>query len=405
MAASPSGPWSLRGRVVTPDRVVDGHVVVDGDRIVAVGPGEPGDALAAAVSAADLGISGPLTILPGLVDLHCHGGGGAGFPDATEPELAITAAAEHLRHGTTSLVASLVTDTPENLLARVAVLAPLAQAGQLAGIHVEGPFLSPARCGAQEPSLMTAGDLGLVRELLAAANGQITALTAAPEVQGVLGVGGVFEAVVAGGVVPSIGHTDATAEVVDHAVAETRRLLGHGGRSPRPVAAHLFNGMRPLHHRDPGPVAALLAAAGRGDVVVELIADGVHLAPATVRAVMELVGPDAVALVTDAMAGAGMPDGFYGLGPARVQVTDGLARLVRGGAIAGGTAHLLDVVRATVAAGVPLRDAVRSAATTPAAVLGRADIGALEVGRRADLVVVDADLRPLRVMRAGAWLA
>ena len=163
--------------------------------------------------------------------------------------------------------------------------------------------------------------------------------------------------------------------------------------------------MRPLHHRDPGPVAALLAAAGRGDVVVELIADGVHLAPATVRAVMELVGADAVALVTDAMAGAGMPDGFYRLGPARVQVTDGLARLVRGGAIAGGTAHLLDVVRATVAAGVPLRDAVRSAATTPAAVLGRPDIGALEAGRRADLVVVDADLRPLRVMRAGAWLA
>lgn len=403
MAQSP-GPWSLRGRVVTPDQVVDGYLVVDGERIVEVGPGAPG-ADRVAVDAPDLGLPQPVTILPGLVDLHCHGGGGVGFPDATEPEVAITAAIEHLRHGTTSLVASLVTDAPETLLERIAVLAPLADAGQLAGIHVEGPFLSPARCGAQEPSLMTAGDVGLVRELVAAANGRLATLTAAPEVQGVLGVGGVFEAAVAGGVVPSIGHTDATAEVVDHAVAEARRLLGHGGRSPRPVAAHLFNGMRPLHHRDPGPVAALLAAAGRGDVVVELIADGVHLAPGTVRAVMELVGPDAVALVTDAMAGAGMPDGFYRLGPARVQVTDGLARLVRGGAIAGGTAHLLDVVRATVAAGVPLRDAVRAAATTPAAVLGRPDIGALEVGRRADLVVVDADLRPLRVMRAGAWVA
>ncbi|MCB2174878.1 MAG: amidohydrolase family protein [Actinomycetales bacterium] len=402
MAESP-GPWSLHGRVVTPDGVVDGYLVVDGERIVEVVPGGPG-AARAAVDAADLGLTEPLTILPGLVDLHCHGGGGAGFPDATEPEVAITVATEHLRHGTTSLVASLVTDAPENLLERVAVLAPLAEAGQLAGIHVEGPFLSPARCGAQEPSLMTSGDVGLVRELVSAANGQITALTAAPEVQGVLGVGGVFEAIVAAGIVPSIGHTDATAEVVDHAVAEARRLLGHGGRSPRPLAAHLFNGMRPLHHRDPGPVAALLAAAGRGDVVVELIADGVHLAPGTVRAVMELVGPDAVALVTDAMAGAGMPDGFYRLGPARVQVTDGLARLARGGAIAGGTAHLLDVVRATVSAGVPLADAVRSAATTPASVLGRPDIGALEAGRRADLVVVDADLRPLRVMRAGTWL-
>ncbi len=390
---------------MTPDGVFDGHVVVDGERFVEVGPRVQGAAGSVAVDPADLGLTGQLTILPGLVDLHCHGGGGAGFPDATAADIALTAATEHLRHGTTSLVASLVTDAPATLLERVAVLAPLAEAGLLAGIHVEGPFLSPARCGAQEPSRMTAGDVGLVRELVSAGKGQVTALTAAPEVQGVLGVGGVFEAVVAAGAVPSIGHTDATAEVVDHAVAEIRRLLGHGGRSSRALAAHLFNGMRPLHHRDPGPVAALLAAAGRGDVVVELIADGVHLAPATVRAVIELVGPDAVALVTDAMAGAGMPDGFYRLGPARVQVTDGLARLVRGGAIAGGTAHLLDVVRATVAAGVPLQDAVRSAATTPAAVLGRPDLGALEAGRRADLVVVDAELRPLRVMRAGAWLA
>ena len=163
--------------------------------------------------------------------------------------------------------------------------------------------------------------------------------------------------------------------------------------------------MRPLHHRDPGPIAACLAAAGRGEVVVELIGDGTHLADGTVRAVFDLVGPDAIALVTDAMAAAGMPDGTYDLGPMRVRVADGVARLAEGDAIAGGTGHLLDVVRRAVGAGVPLAAAVRSATLTPAGVLGRHDVGALEPGRRADVVVVDAALTPLAVLRAGAWVA
>jgi len=162
--------------------------------------------------------------------------------------------------------------------------------------------------------------------------------------------------------------------------------------------------MRPLHHRDPGPIAALLAAAGRHELVVELVADGVHLAPATVRSVFDLVGANSILLVTDAMAAAGMADGTYDLGPMRVRVAGGVARLAEGDAIAGGTAHLLDVVRCTVDAGVPLVLAVRSASGTPAAVLGRKDIGALEAGRRADVVMVDAGLAPRGVMRAGQWV-
>jgi N-acetylglucosamine-6-phosphate deacetylase len=167
---------------------------------------------------------------------------------------------------------------------------------------------------------------------------------------------------------------------------------------------HLFNGMPPLHHRDPGPVAACLGAAARGSAVVELVADGVHLAPATVRAVFDLVGADSIALVTDAMAAAGMPDGSYVLGPVAVRVKDGVARLADGGAIAGGTAHLLDVVRETVRAGVSLVAAVRAASTTPAGVLGRTDVGAVAEGGLADLVLVDDDLRPLRVLRRGRWV-
>lgn len=338
--------------------------------------------------------------------MHCHGGGGASFPDALDFASARVAVAEHLRHGTTSLVASLVTADQATLLERTALLADLADAGELAGIHLEGPYLSPARCGAQDPSLMTDGSPGAVREIARIARGHLVTMTVAPEVPGVLGPDGVLMALVASGALPSIGHTDAAGDLAARALANAwSALVRPGARSSRPTVTHLFNGMRRWHHRDPGPVAASLAAAARGQAVVELIADGVHLAPGTISAVFDLVGPESIILVTDAMAAAGMPDGLYDLGTAKVRVTDGVARLVDGGALAGGTAHLLDVVRTTVRSGVALVDALTAASVTPAAVLGRADIGALAPGLRADLVVVDDDLRPLRVMRAGTWVA
>lgn len=393
----------VRGRLVLPDVVVDhGVAVVDDGLLTWAGPLD--DCPRDLGALPDLGAAG-CTVLPGLVDLHCHGGGGASFPDALGPDEARTAAREHLRHGTTTLVASLVTADAATLLARIAVLADLADAGELAGIHLEGPFLSADRCGAQEPALMVPGDADLVRELATAARGHLVTMTVAPEVVGVLGPGGALGALAEVGALPSIGHTDASAEAVAEAVAAATTALADGGRSARATATHLFNGMRPLHHREPGPVAALLSAARRNEAVLELVADGVHLAPALVRMVFDLVGPDAIALVTDAMAAAGMPDGDYALGPARVHVQGGVARLADGGAIAGGTAHLLDVVRATVAAGVPLVDVVRAASLTPAGVLGRTDVGALLPGRRADLVLVDEGLRPVRVLRAGEPVA
>ncbi|MEZ0448974.1 N-acetylglucosamine-6-phosphate deacetylase [Cellulomonas sp. ICMP 17802] len=386
----------LRGRLVTPRGILDdGAVVVDDATIVWVGPAdglppawtlpEPSDA----------------TILPGLVDLHCHGGGGASFPDAVDAADAQRAVDEHRRHGTTSLVASLVTAPTDALLERTALLAGLADAGEIVGIHLEGPFLSADRCGAQNPADMLPGDPELVRRLAEAAGGHLVTMTVAPEVPG---AGGVIEALVDAGAVPSIGHTDASAEQVDDAVDRGFDLLAARSNG-RLTATHLFNGMRPLHHRDPGPIAACLAAAARGELVVELVADGTHLADGTVRSVFDLVGAGSIALVTDAMAAAGMPDGSYRLGPMEVVVADGVARVAdETGAIAGGVAHLLDVVRHVVAAGIPLEDAVLAAATTPADVLGRRDLGALAAGRRADLVLVDDELRPLRVLRGGAWL-
>jgi len=392
----------LRGRVVTPDAVIqDGVVVVDGDTILWVGP---------AVEAARAGWPYlpnlrqiPPTLLPGLVDVHNHGGGGAGFPDASTVDEARVAIREHLAHGTTTLVASLVTAAPATLHQRVSVLTALADAGELAGIHLEGPFLSSTRCGAQDPELIQAPDADLVRELAEAAHGFLVTMTVAPELAGVVGDGGVIDALIAARALPSFGHTDASWTQTSVAVADARTRLDAtpGCRSVRSTVTHLFNGMRPFTHRDPGPIPELLAAARRGDVVVELIGDGTHLAPELVRSIFELVGAKNVALVTDAMAAAGMADGGYRLGSQDVTVTDGVARLTHGGAIAGGTAHLLDVLRTTVAGGVPLVDAVRSAATTPATVLGDPRIGALEVGRRADVVITDSDLRIIEVLRAG----
>ncbi|GAA3798256.1 N-acetylglucosamine-6-phosphate deacetylase [Cellulomonas soli] len=422
--AEPAEPvgLALRGRVVLPHEVLDdGVVVVEGAAIAWVGPaGDVPATWSALVPAPDA--SGSL-LLPGLVDVHCHGGGGASFPDALDVAQARIGAREHLAHGTTSLVASLVTAPAEVLLARTAVLAELADAGELAGIHLEGPFLSAQRCGAQNPADMQVGSARLVSQVAQVARGHLATMTLAPEVPGVADGGSApgstapddaVAALVAGGALPSIGHTDASAEQVDAAVARAVALLAGDPRTrgPRPTATHLFNGMRPWHHRDPGPIASCLAAAARGELVVELVADGTHLADGTVRSVFDLVGADAIALVTDAMAAAGMPEGDYRLGPMAVRVADGVARILieepgdepEVGAIAGGVAHLMDVVRAVVGAGVPLVEAVRAASGTPAQVLGRADLGALEAGRRADVVVTDGELRVLTVLRAGQVL-
>jgi N-acetylglucosamine-6-phosphate deacetylase len=392
----------LRGAVVTPQEVIqDGVVVIRGDTIAWVGPAgaAQGDGWGGAPEAQQV----PLTLLPGLVDLHNHGGGGAGFPDVSTPAQGRIAIGEHLAHGTTTLVASLVTASPDTLRARVGVLTALADAGELAGIHLEGPFLAAALCGAQDPDLMQAPEPALVRELAAIAGGHLVTMTVAPELDGITGDGGVIDALVEAGALPSFGHTDASMTQMRAAVGDAcARLAGNPARrSARPSATHLFNRMRPFSHRDPGPIPELLAAASRGDIVLELIGDGTHVAPELVASIFELVGAKNVALVTDAMAAAGMGDGAYRLGSLDVTVTDGVARLTSDGAIAGGTAHLLDVVRTTVAGGVPLADAVLAASTTPATVLGDDRIGALQVGRRADVVIADTDLRVIKVLRAG----
>ncbi|MFC7376715.1 N-acetylglucosamine-6-phosphate deacetylase [Brachybacterium sp. GCM10030268] len=388
---------ALSGTAVLERGVLPGALVlIAGGDIVWSGP-----AAHAPEHSATETLEHPGLILPGLVDLHCHGGGGASFPDASGPRDMLTAVREHRRHGTTSLVASLVTAPAAVLRDRVRDLAGLAADGEIAAIHLEGPFISADRRGAQNPEHIVAGDPDLVRELAEIAGGALATMTVAPEAED---ADAVIEALAEVGTVPSLGHTDGSSAAMTRAVALSReQLRREHGRSPRPTATHLFNGMRPIHHRDPGPVLAALDAAARGDLVAELIADGVHLDARTVAHVFAVAAEDAVVLVTDAMAAAGMPDGQYRLGALDVTVDAGVATLTGGTSIAGGTAHLLDVVRLAVTeAGVDLARAVHAASAVPAGVLGMQDrIGSLEPGRRADVVLTDAGLRPVTVLRGG----
>jgi N-acetylglucosamine-6-phosphate deacetylase len=400
MSLPPSGVLSA-GHVVTPDAVLSpGWIRLAGSRIDAVGLGEP---------PAEPGL--PVTslrgrwVLPGFVDMHVHGGGGASFTEGTAED-ARRAAEFHRRNGTTTMLASLVTAPLADMEARAAMLAGLAREGVIAGLHLEGPFLAAARCGAQDPRHMIAPDMVAFDRLLAMAAGWLRVITLAPELPGATDL---ITAAAQAGVIAAVGHTDATADVTAAAV--------DAGASH---ATHLFNGMRPLHHREPGPVGALL---DRDEVSCEVIADGVHLHDTAIRLVARAAGPARLVLITDAMAAAGMPDGRYQLGSMRVDVAGGVARLAAdagsggdagsgadagrrvSGAIAGSTATMASVVRHAVAAGLPVTDVAAAASTNPARVLGLAGrTGALCPGLDADLVVCDEAFGLRAVMRRGEWV-
>jgi N-acetylglucosamine-6-phosphate deacetylase len=374
-------PLPLGARVLTAGAlalptgiVVDGWVVIDGERVLAVGAGPPPEPPSWSL---------PGLVVPGFVDVHVHGGGGASF-DGGDPSAVATVVRTHLAHGTTTMVASLVTDSMDGLAASCASLATLANDGVVAGIHLEGPWLSPRQAGAHEPSLLVPPTLEAVDRLVRAAHGHLRMVTLAPELPGALVA---IPELVSAGVVVAVGHTDATYD-------ETRAALAAGATA----ATHLFNAMPPLHHREPGPVAALLESSA----YLELVADGVHIHPAVLALAWR---PGRTALVTDAMAAAGAADGDYRLGSLLVVVRDGVARLASTGVIAASTATLASSLRlAVLEAGVPLPEALAAVTSTPAEMLGLPGVGRLERGAWADLVELSDDLQVDRVMRRGAWV-
>lgn len=405
-AAAPALSYVLAGTLISDGHTTaDAVVAVAGGRIAYAGP-RRGFVAAGFRGGREIILPPGSSILPGLIDLHCHGAAGGGFPTGDSRACRDAAGFLH-RSGTTTLLASLVTAPAEELLRGIGVLRALAEEGLIAGIHAEGPFLSPARCGAQNPEWLRIPDLELLSRLLHAAGGTLRTMTYAPELPG---ADRLVSMLAANGVTPSLGHTDADARTTAGSLAGAAESLRAGGAAGaaapragrRPTVTHLFNGMPPLHHRKPGPAAACLRLAAAGTVAVELIGDGVHLDPETVRMVFELVGADNVVLVTDSMAATGLPDGDYELGPSAVAVHRGVAALKNNGALAGGTATLLEVVRRTIGAGVAPEHAVKAATLVPAQVLGlEGEIGSLKPGMRADIVAVDGDFGLAAVLRGG----
>ena len=359
-----------------------GWLEIVGDRVADVGQGR-------SPRPADVHLADAL-VVPGFVDMHVHGGGGGAFPTAS-PEDARTAIEMHRRHGTTSMVASLVTATPSDLLRQVAVMAELTEQRLIVGSHLEGPWLSADRGGAHELSQLRDPERNELERVFAAGRGTVRMVTLAPEREHGLSA---IRRVVDAGAVAAIGHTDATYDQAKAAV--------DAGAT---VGTHLFNAMRPVHHREPGPVIALLEDPR---VTVELITDGVHLHPALYRDVTQTAGPNRVALVTDAMVAAGMPDGAYHLGGLAVNVQNGIARLAGATTIAGSTATMDAIFRYAIAHSAlefdaALRQAVRQTSVNPAAALGLPPVG-LAAGRPADLVVLDADLAVRSVLAGGQWV-
>ncbi|MEU1384128.1 N-acetylglucosamine-6-phosphate deacetylase [Streptomyces albidoflavus] len=381
--AAPARKVLTGARVVLPSGTVDdGEVVIDGAHIGGSAPsaGQEGEA-------ERWDLSGHW-IVPGFVDLHNHGGGGASFTSGTVDDV-LTGIATHRAHGTTTLVASTVTGEMDFLTARAGLLSELTEQGDLAGIHFEGPFISPCRKGAHSEALLRDPHPADVAALLDASRGAARMVTLATELPGGLDS---VRLLADRGVIAAVGHTDATYE-------QTVEAIDAGAT----VATHLFNAMPPLGHRAPGPIAALLEDER---VTVELINDGTHLHPAALELAFHRAGADRVAFITDAMDAAGFGDGRYLLGPLEVDVVDGVARLVEGGSIAGSTLTLDRAFRrAALVDKLPVDQIVRALSANPARLLGLDHrIGSLEPGKDADLVVLDEAFEVKGVLRHGDWV-
>jgi len=374
----------LNARVLTPDVELAGATVVIRDgRIEAVGAD-----LAPPAGARTFDLTG-LTLVPGFIDIHVHGGGG--FSLITEDPTEIRSYGRWaVSHGVTGFLVTLVgASLPQMkrwLAAAVAAGEGAEGDARPLGVHLEGPFVNPARRGALPAEGLRPPDVAEFEALADAAQGCLKVITLAPELPGAADL---TAAARQRGVAVSMGHTDATYE-------QALEAIEWGARQ----ATHCFNGMRPFHHRDPGCLGAILSSPM---LTAELIADGVHVHPGAMALLLAAKGPQRTILVTDGIAAAGLADGAYSLAGEAIQVRDGVASLPDG-TLAGSVVTMDQAVRNMVRLGLaPLAEAVRMASSNPAAALGLGQrLGRVAPGFAADLVALDERLEVAMTFVGGA---
>lgn len=372
----------VNGRILMPTGWIAGGFEVQNGRFSAVGQersSAPGD----------VDLRGR-RVIPGLVDIHVHGAQGSDASDGSAE--ALSRMARYLAgRGVTAFAPTTVT-LPEEALKR-AVMAmralasgPIPGASRMVGVHLEGPFLSKARCGAQNPAHLRTPDVDAFLRLNEACGGLVRLVDVAPELPGAIA----FIREVCRDCTVSLAHTDA-----DYDVA--RAAFGAGARH----LTHLFNAMSPIHHRAPGAIGA---ASARDDVFAELICDGYHVHPAAVLMAFKLF-PGRICLVSDGLSCMGMPEGDYALGGLPISVKGGVARL-SDGTIAGAATDLYEDMRNAIRFGIDQVEAICAATINPARAIGAdAEIGSIEVGKWADFVVCSEDLAPEAVYIGGATAA
>lgn len=306
-------------------------------------------------------------LIPGFVDIHCHGGGGKYFSSLTDAEIS-QVIATHRAGGTVAGLASLVTEPIPNLLEQIKRLVPFAERGEIAGIHLEGPYLSHARCGAHEPALLRTPTISEVQTLLDAGQGFIKMITIAPELDGALEV---IEYLSKCGVIAAIGHSQSDAKTAEAAIDRGASVVTH------------FNNAMPKVIDGPGTMSSAVISDLR--VSLELILDGEHVSTAIVRDVFT-AAPNRIVMVTDAMSAAGSVDGNYQIAQLEVLVKDSVARLASNGSLAGSTLTMAKAFNhALNEIGISITEAVHAASTLPALILSRTDLGEIAVGKSAQL--------------------
>ena len=331
------------------------------------------------------------TAVPGFIDVHIHGAGGRDVMEGSAEALRVVAR-KVSQYGTTSLVATTVTASPEQTLRAVEGIAAYIgrqhesdeSRAEVLGIHFEGPFISKERRGVHPSEWIQPPSAATLDKFLKAAAGNARMITIAPELPGAAPC---MDAAREAGLVVSIGHTDATYE-------QARAAMARGARS----ATHVYNAMRPFSHRDPGVIGAVLTSP---DINAELIADGVHVEEAAMKLLLLAKGAAHITLVSDGLSATGMPDGKYTLGGFEVTVSGGVCRNAEG-ILAGSTLTLDRALRNIVALGISLSDAVRMLTLNPATLLGiEFKKGSLRVGADADILLLDEELHVTNVWARG----